>query len=134
MSDPVVEIYLSKAQDSLIGAESECVGGRYDNCANRAYYACFQAAVAALVRERIGPPNNADQWGHEFVQARFIGDLINRRKRYPTALRETLIHGLRLRQTADYKTERVSALQGMRSLARAKQFVSAVVDGGGEPR
>lgn len=131
MSEAIGDIYLSKAQDSLAGAASEYANGRFDNCANRAYYACFQAAVAALVRERIAPPHQADQWGHDFVQVRFVGQLINRRKRYPTVLRETLIWGLRLRQTADYKAERVTAVQASRGLARARQFVGAVASAGG---
>ena len=33
--------YLEKAVESLAGAESEYVNGRYNNCANRCYYACF---------------------------------------------------------------------------------------------
>jgi hypothetical protein len=41
-------IYLIKAEESLRGAESEFAQGRYNNAANRCYYACFQAAVAAL--------------------------------------------------------------------------------------
>jgi uncharacterized protein (UPF0332 family) len=93
----IVEAYLFKSEQSLGGATSEFANERYDNCANRAYYACFQAAVAALVREGIAPANQASQWGHDFVQARFVGDLINRRKVYPAALRETLLRGLRLR-------------------------------------
>src|SRR5205823_6359850 len=39
-----------KALESLAGAESELANGRYNNAANRAYYACFQAAIAALQR------------------------------------------------------------------------------------
>jgi len=42
-----VEIYLAKALESLEGAESELANRRYNNCANRCYYASFQAAVAA---------------------------------------------------------------------------------------
>jgi uncharacterized protein (UPF0332 family) len=41
-------IYLIKAEETLRGAESEFAQGRYNNAANRCYYACFQAAVAAL--------------------------------------------------------------------------------------
>ena len=33
--------YLEKAAESLAGAESEYVNGRYNNCSNRCYYACF---------------------------------------------------------------------------------------------
>jgi len=40
--------------------------------------------------------------GHDFVQAAFIGQLINRRKAYPTTLRTTLERNFALRQTADY--------------------------------
>jgi uncharacterized protein (UPF0332 family) len=128
MSEPVIEIYLRKAEDSLAGAASEFANGRYDNCANRAYYACFQAAIAALLREGIGSPHKAEQWGHDYVQAQFNGELINRRKRFPATMRETLIQGLRLRQLADYKNERVIEVQASRGLARANQFVNAVLD------
>lgn len=128
MSDPIGDIYIKKAEDSLAGAGSECAAGRFDNCANRAYYACFQAAVAALVHARIGPLNQAGQWSHDFVQVRFVGELVNRRKRFPSTMRQTLITGLRLRQTADYKNERVKPIQAMRGLARAQEFVAAVVN------
>ena len=134
MSEQATEIYLAKAQASLDGAASECANGRYDNCANRAYYACFQAAVAALLREGIGTPGQAEQWGHDYVQARFNGDLVNRRKRFPPAMRETLIRGLKLRQIADYKTERVLDFQALRALTRAREFVAAVRAAGVERR
>ena len=134
MSEQVAEIYLAKAAESLDGAISECANGRYNNCASRAYCACFQAAVAALLLEGIGTPGQAELWGHDYVQARFNGDLINRRKRYPAAQRDTLIRGLELRQTADYKTHQVSDIRASRGLARAREFVAAVVAAGGERR
>ena len=61
----VTEIYLLKAEESLAGAESEFINGRYNNTANRCYYACFQAAIAALVQEGMQPSGR--QWGHEYV-------------------------------------------------------------------
>jgi uncharacterized protein (UPF0332 family) len=94
------ELYLLKAEESLAGAESEFANGRYNNCANRCYYACFQAAVAALQMANITPEGR--NWGHAFVQARFSGQLINRRKLYPVRLRDVLLRTLTLRQTADY--------------------------------
>ena len=48
-------IYLAKATESLLTAESEFVNGRYNSCANRCYYACFLAAIAALLREGMRP-------------------------------------------------------------------------------
>jgi uncharacterized protein (UPF0332 family) len=41
-------VYPEKAQEGLVGAESEFVNERYNNCANRSYYATFQAAIDAL--------------------------------------------------------------------------------------
>ena len=73
-------IFLAKAEASLAGAESELSQGRFDNGANRSYYACFQAAVAALIVAGIRPPSHDGRWGHDFVQARFVGNLVNRRK------------------------------------------------------
>jgi uncharacterized protein (UPF0332 family) len=127
MSERDIAAYLARAKESLDGAVSEYANGRYNNCANRAYYACFQAAVAALMREGITPPAQADRWRHEFVQGRFVGDLINRRKLYPATMRETLYRSMELRHAADYSTERVSAIQASRTATRARTFVNAVL-------
>ena len=126
MSERDSEAYLAKADECATGAASECANGRYNNCANRAYYACFQAAVAALVREGVRPPGREDRWRHELVQARFVGDLINRRKLYPEALRQTLTQAIRLRHSANYRTEQVSAISATRGLARARAFVDTL--------
>ncbi len=63
-----------------------------------------------------------------------MGELINRRNRYPSAFRETLIRGLRLRRTADDATERVDDVQASPGLARVRAFVAAIRAGGGEQR
>src|SRR3954468_13486425 len=97
-----VDIFLGKAQASLAGAESEAANARYDNCANRAYYACFQAAISALLRFGIRSPNPQGHWSHGFVPGQFVGQLVNRRKLFPVALRDTLAHTYQLRQAADY--------------------------------
>jgi len=127
-----VQIFLAKAEESLAGAESEFVNGRYNNTANRCYYASFQAAIAALDRESIRPVT--DQWGHAFVQARFAGELVHRRKRYPADLRDTLTQNLSVRQRADYELQQVSEPQALRSLRRTRQFVEAIASRGGESR
>jgi uncharacterized protein (UPF0332 family) len=92
-------IFLEKARESLIGAESEFLNQRYNNSVNRAYYACFQAAIAAL--QNAGINARGDNWGHEFVQAQFNGMLINRRHLYPTDLRNILGRNYALRVRAD---------------------------------
>lgn len=125
----IYDIFISKAQESLAGAESEFANGRYNNCANRSYYACFQAAIAALARAGISP---SGAWGHAFVQAQFVGQLINRRHVYSTDLRETLAQTMTVREQADYKLAPVSQTQAARAVARARAFVAAIAPPEGE--
>ncbi len=123
-----ITIYLAKATESLLTAESEFVNGRYNSCANRCYYACFQAAIAALLREGIRP---AGQWSHQFVQAQLVGVLINQRKRYDPQLRRVLSDNLSLRDQADYRPALVTATQASRALRRSRMFINAVRQRGG---
>jgi uncharacterized protein (UPF0332 family) len=126
-----ITIYVAKATESLLTAESEFVNGRYNSCANRCYYACFQAAIAALLREGIRP---VGQWNHQFVQAQFVGVLINQRKRYDPQLRRVLADNQSLRDKADYRAELVTATQAARALRRSRLFVAAIRQrGGGAP-
>ena len=120
------ELYLAKAQASLSGARSELEQHRFDNAANRAYYASFQAAVAALIWVGLRPPGGASTWDHGFVQARFVGDLINRRKQYASDLRDTLSAAMRQRHKADYQYDNVTADQAIRMVRRATRFVEEV--------
>ncbi len=122
--------FLAKAEESLAGAEREFAAGAYNNCANRAYYACFQAAIAALIRVGIGPSSGDDRWRHEAVRSQFNEQLIKRRKLYRSELRGTLDAGARLRNEADYGTTPVTEIQAARALRRARAFVSAI----GDPR
>src|SRR5918992_2931451 len=121
-------IYLAKATESLLTAESEFANGRYNSCANRCYYACFQAAIAALLREGIRP---AGQWNHQFVQAQFVGVLINKRKRYESELRRVLADNQSLRDKADYRPEFVTDTQASRALRRTRLFITTVRQEGG---
>lgn len=121
-----------KASESLAGASSEFISNRYNNCANRCYYACFQAAVAALQRAGIAPRGAANHWSHAFVPSQFDGQLINRRKLYPVALCGTLALTYSRRQVADYSAGAVSRTQAERMLRRTQAFVQAVAAGGGE--
>jgi uncharacterized protein (UPF0332 family) len=119
-------IFLAKAEESLAGAESEFANGRYNNCANRSYYACFQAAVHALLVAGTRTRSPQGQWGHDFVQAEFVGQLVNRRKLYPATVRDVLARGLSLRHQADYGQGMIVEMQAARALRRAREFVDAV--------
>ena len=118
--------YLDKAVESLVGAESEYVNGRYNNCANRCYYAMFQAAVAALIAAGIQPTGARAQWEHEFVQARFAGVLVRRRKLYQTDLAPLFAQVHRTRLTADYGMAGIGQKEAERALHKARAFVLAV--------
>ena len=121
------ESFLEKARESVTGARIEYEGGRLNNSANRSYYACFQAAIQALILEGIRPPGGSTEWGHDFVQAQFRGQLVNRRHRYETALRDTLLDNYRVRVRGDYETRPVVEINAARALRRAERFVQAVV-------
>src|SRR2546428_13854822 len=123
-----ITIYLVKATESLQTAESEFVNRRYNSCANRCYYCCFQAAIAALLREGIRPRG---QWSHEFVHGQFVGVLINQRHLYDPDLRRVLSDSQSLRDKADYRAELVTATQAGRALRRTRTFVAAIRQRGG---
>lgn len=119
-------LYLAKARASLAGAQSELERRRFDNAANRAYYACFQAAVAGLIWAGLRPSGGSATWDHGFVQARFVGELINRRKHYAPDLRDSLSATMRQRHKADYQYDSVTADQAIRMVRRATRFVQEV--------
>lgn len=119
--------FLAKARQSLRGAESESAQGRFDNTANRAYYACFQAAVAALMAA--GVPTKTDAGGvisHQAVHSGFSGLLIQRRKLYPPHLRSVLQDLLRDRILADYRPAPISSARAGRVVHQCQTFVSEV--------
>jgi len=126
--DQDITIYLAKAEESLRTAESEFANGRYNSCANRCYYACFQSAIAALLAEGI---RASGQWSHEFVQGQFVGRLINQRHLYETQLRRVLSDNQTVRDKADYRPELVTATQASRALQRTRTFVAAIRQRGG---
>jgi uncharacterized protein (UPF0332 family) len=122
----VADLYLAKARASLAGAQSELAQQRFDNAVNRAYYACFQAAIYALLGAGIRQRGGSEVWDHAFVQARFVGDLINRRKLYASELRGDLPTIMYLRHRADYHQASVTSTQATRAVRRASRFVAAI--------
>ena len=119
--------YLAKAQESVTGARSEFEAERYNNSANRSYYAVFQAGIHALILEGVRLPGGGTEWGHAFVDSQFSGLLINRRHRYETNLQNVIGDNRALRDDADYTTGSVNAVRASRALQRAERFVAAVL-------
>ena len=114
--------FLAKARESLQGAESELVNRRYNNAANRAYYACFHAAIAALLAAGI----HDERWEHDFVQARFSGILIRQRKLYPSEFGRYLPDNFDIRREGDYKPASVSSKRARDAVERAREFVRLI--------
>jgi uncharacterized protein (UPF0332 family) len=86
-----------KARESLAGAESERTHRRFNNYTRDAYYACFQAATAALLNEGISP-----------------------------TLRRTLTDLLGIRDKADYWVASVCQREAAQAVRRAQEFVHEV--------
>lgn len=120
-----IAAYLSKSKESLASAKDNLKSKRYNSCANRAYYACYQAAIAALLKHGISPVGGKGLLKHDFVQSQF-GALIKRKKIYPSKIRAHLPNLMDTRITADYKAAAVSKKEAGRVLQKAKRFVSIV--------
>jgi uncharacterized protein (UPF0332 family) len=121
-----VRAYLAKAAESLTSTQTDFAAARYNSCANRAYFACFQAAVAALLHAGVQPADPKGEWSHEFVQSQFNGRLITRRKLYPAHLRRVLRDTMEIREKADYTVSLVSERVAKRVMQQAEEFVRAV--------
>jgi uncharacterized protein (UPF0332 family) len=119
------ERYLRKARESLASAQADVRGKRYNSAANRAYYASFQAAVAALISQDIRPERN---WEHHFVAGQFSGKLIWRRKVFSAEFKDTLSELFDVRIDADYGPDPVSATKSERSVRTAERFLKGVED------
>ncbi len=124
-------IFLAKAEECLSAATHDYDGGRYNSCANRCCYACFQGAIAALIFAGVTPIGQRKQWGHEFVQSEFVKRLINQRKLFAGAFRDYLQANFRLRQVADYTADDVTEIQARRALRRSAAFLAVVRELGG---
>ena len=131
MTGQEANAFLTKADENLLIAAAGYSEGWYNACANRCYYSCFQAAIAALIWAGVRSTSRRGEWGHAFVQAQFAGQLVSREKTYPSALRDTLPRLLALREKADYEPVAVSEREAARAHRRARTFVAAVRESGG---
>ena len=129
---PDSAIYLTKAQIALAGAELEFAHELYNNTVNRAYYACYQAAVGALIADGFAPPIE-NFWSHDHVQVEFPARLIDERQRYPRKYRATLKAIFDERLKADYEPEIIRAPSAESALDLARAFVGLIVRTVGNP-
>lgn len=126
------ERYLTKARESLTSAEADLAAGRYNSVANRAYYAAFQATVAALVQ--MGVHARGNDWSHRFVMDRFSVTLVKRRKLLPSRYKGVLDDLFDVRVNADYATVNVSRRLARLGAKTAREIVDAVEEFTGSRR
>jgi uncharacterized protein (UPF0332 family) len=118
----MIQTFLEKAVENLDIAQVAFDNGAYNAVANRAYYAAFQSAIAALAREGITHEDNPHSW----VQAQFSGILIQRRKLFSSLLKSHLLDMQRMRDDADYSTQMISKSKARTQLRQATEFVSSI--------
>lgn len=123
-----IAAYLSKSKESLASAKDNLKSKRYNSCANRAYYACYQASVAALTAHGVTPPSKKRRWEHDIVQTQ-ISNLIRRKKVLPAKHRSTLSELMTTRIKADYEEHNVPQRDARRGLKTATEFVSLLCEG-----
>ena len=114
--------FFRKALDNLSAAKLLFENGLYDASANRAYYAAFHGAVAALAAKGI----TRDRLDHEWVQSQFNGRLIKREKVFPGKIKSFLSEMQAIRNIADYKLANVNRKMASRQIDRAEEMVRPI--------
>ncbi|MGE0085732.1 MAG: HEPN domain-containing protein [Desulfococcaceae bacterium] len=115
-------IFPDRAKENLKMAQPSFAHECYNACPNRACYAAFQAAVAALSDKGI----SKGKFEHKWVQAEFSEKLIRRQKVYPGRLKSHLMEMQFLRNTADYESEPVSRKDAPDQLRKAAELVGFI--------
>lgn len=115
-------IFLTKAKRNIQAAQLLFDNQLFDESANRAYYAAFQAALTAL--STIGV--KMERMSHDAVQANFNTELIYRRKIYPAHLKSYLPDLQAARNEADYTLKSVSKKVAERQIKKANEFVERI--------
>ena len=92
--------FLEKALADLEVAKYALEQKCYDTSVRCSYYAIFHAEIAALQKLE---GMTVDYWGHDFVQAKFAGQLIHAKKYFSTSLAGIASYVISCRNAADYK-------------------------------
>ncbi len=120
------EIFLQKAKENFAVAEWSYANGHCNASASRAYYATFQATVAALAHFGLLQPSN-ERVEHQAIQRTFVSLLIHQRKVFPAYLKSYLPSLQEVRDTADYKLNTVSKRLALRQLQQAREFLDRIL-------
>jgi uncharacterized protein (UPF0332 family) len=124
------QVYLTKARNSLRTAQSAYQQGNFDSCASRAYFAVFQAEIAALIKLTEFRQN---QWGRDRVQEEFNRRLIRARKLFPASRRSIPNDLIGRRRLADYTDQHISVRMAEERLGKSAEMVTTIAGVLGEP-
>lgn len=116
--------WLDKANENLAAAQLCFDNDHFNACANRLYYAMFQAGIAAMVKHGLLKPDA--EVGHDWLQANFAGQLIRHRKVFPAKFRSYLYEVYKARVEADYRLSSISKKVATGELKKAKEFINAI--------
>lgn len=112
--------YLGKAERALEAARRSIEADDAETAGNRAYYACFYVAQAALALEGDRPKTHAGT--HRQFARRYVAD-----GRVPADVARILPEAFRLRLREDYDALAVTDLEAAADLlADAERFVEVV--------
>ncbi|NLO18935.1 MAG: HEPN domain-containing protein [Ignavibacteria bacterium] len=114
------ESFKNRAIENLEAATILFENKKYNASANRAYYAAFHLAIAALYSNSIKP--NID---HRSVQSLFSDLFFNKRKVFPSKYKVYLNNMQDFRNIADYK-QGLSQKNARKQLNDAKDFFSII--------
>ncbi len=118
------EAFFSEKSEESLNAAMVCFEKEYYNsCVNRAYYGMFQIAVAILFKSGYKPKSK--KIGHDWVQAEFTRVSVRREKRFPR-LKNFLNEVQKLRDVADYSSEKISRKKAKRVLDKATTFIEHI--------
>jgi hypothetical protein len=116
------ELFKSKALENIKIAEIAFDNDCFNASANRAYYAAFHAAIAAIYT--IGKEPGID---HKAVRSLFSDSFFNRRKIIPSKYKGDLKILQENRNIADYH-EGVSKKTAKKQLLQAKELVEIIFE------
>ncbi|MBI3988889.1 MAG: HEPN domain-containing protein [candidate division NC10 bacterium] len=119
------QIFFAKAQSNLQAAERDRSHSAFDPCVSRAYFAAFQAAIAALLA-LTDYRRRGQYWDHGEIAAEFARRLIRQRKIFGGEMASILDDLKTRRHQADYSTFSMSEKIAQRALDKSRKLVELI--------
>jgi uncharacterized protein (UPF0332 family) len=115
------ETFLNLAKENILAAELLFDNNMFNASANRAYYAAFHIAIVYLFEKAFEPKID-----HKNVLSLFINEFINKKKTFPSKLKQDFYDLQGNRNDADYKSG-ISKKTALFQLKIAKEFFDTII-------